>query len=309
MEFNLNKLNAGFRKKCLETNDEKILYPAYIQNYIGEDSNFDSVLIQKKGTIIRHKIKSEFLNNERNIDIYLPPSYKKNKTKNYPVLYMHDGNNLFYPEIAFGGVPWQADITADKLISKSLIQEIIIVGVHNTIGRNFEYTWTEMNFPGGKKEGGGGEKYARFLIEELKPFIDKNYRTSKSRNDTGVMGSSLGGLISFYLGIKHPDVFGKIGVISPSFWWGYGEALRDVKNIQPYLKIWMDMGIREGGNFSRRKNTHINNLQKMKAELINKGYIEGYNLGYYEDKNGFHNEYSWSKRLHMPFLFFFGKRN
>lgn len=263
-----------------------------------------------KGCIERHQFHSKILKNDRNIDIYLPPGYNKEQNKSFPIIYMHDGNNLFDPKIAFGGVPWQVDKTIEKLAVKGLIEEVIVVGIHNTIGRHHEYTWTPMKFRN-QTEGGGGPQYAEFIINELKPFIDKQYRTSKFRHDTVVMGSSLGGLISFYLGLHHSDVFSKIGIISPSFWWGYGEAMKDARNIKPDLKIWMDMGAKEGqcSCCAHKKNMHIINLRNMKQELINKGYKEGHNLGYFEDEEGMHNEHSWGKRFHQPLLFFFGKHN
>lgn len=260
-----------------------------------------------KGTIVRHNIYSKHLDNSRDVDIYLPPSYFKHPNKRYPVLYMHDGNNLFYPHIAFGGMPWNVDSTIDKMINNGLIQEIIVVGIHNTIGRNYEYTWTEMQSYHGR-EGGGGSKYANFLVDELKPFIDYRFRTLSDRNNTAVMGSSLGGLISFYLGLFHHDTFGKIGMVSPSLWWDRGAAFKHVYHIPPHLQIWMDMGTKEGYSRRNKENINIMMTRYMKDTLQNLGYKEGYNLAYMEDKGGMHNEYWWGKRLHMPLIYFFGKR-
>ncbi len=260
-----------------------------------------------KGYIVRQHYHSNNLNNDREIDIYLPPSYKYNQNKRYPVLYMHDGNNLFYPEISFGGMPWNVDSTMDKMINNKLIEEAIVVGIHNTMGRNYEYTWTEMKSRHGS-EGGGGLKYAKFLVEEIKPFMDKNFRTLSDRSNTAVMGSSLGGLISLYLGLSCPHVFGKIGIVSPSLWWAKGIAFKDVMSITPHLQIWMDMGTREGYSRNIENNMNIKMVRYMKAQLEHLGYSEGYNLAYLEDKGAKHNEYWWGKRLHLPLLFFFGKR-
>jgi len=292
----------------------KLPYPSYLHIYDELDNNLLSSPVKPEfqGKIEKSKIKSEILNNERELDIFLPPSYSRNPDKKYPVLYMHDGNNLFYPEISFGGMPWKVNTTIENLVFKKLMEEIIVVGIHNTPQRGNEYTWTEMNWRGMVKEGGNGAKYAQFMIEELKPMIDTKYRTKKEPEHTGVMGSSLGGLISLYLGIKHHDVFSKLGVISPSLWWGYGQALKDVEEIKSNLKIWIDMGTKEGmykSSTPNFKNYHLENTRMLRSKLITKGYKEGINLGYYEDKEGMHNEWSWGNRVAMPLLFFFGKFN
>lgn len=264
--------------------------------------------VRYKGKIVRQKnFYSRFLNNSRDIDIYLPPTYGRNPNKRYPVLYMHDGNNLFYPSIAFAGVPWKVDSTMDKMINNGLIEEVIVVGIFNTIGRNDEYTWTQMRSYHGV-EGGKGDLYAKFIVNELKPFIDRSFNTLSDRNNTAVMGSSLGGLISYYLGLYYPHVFGKIGMVSPSLWWDRGQAFKDIIAIQPNLQIWMDMGTKEGYSRNVEKNVNIMMVRYMKHQLQQLGYTEGINLGYLEDKGAKHNEYYWGKRLHLPLLFFFGKR-
>ncbi|MFN8672232.1 MAG: alpha/beta hydrolase-fold protein [Candidatus Sericytochromatia bacterium] len=291
---------------------KKLPYPSYLHVYSEIDDNLLSSPVKPefKGKIERHMIKSVELDNERELDIYLPPSYSRNKDQRYPVLYMHDGNNLFYPEISFGGMPWKVDTTIENLVYKKLMEEIIVVGIHNTSKRSYEYTWTEMNWRGSVKEGGGGQKYANFIINDVKKLIDEKYRTKSDASNTAVMGSSLGGLISLYLGIKHHNTFSKIGIISPSLWWGYGQPLKDVEEITTDMKIWVDMGTKEGSYKSTNplfKNYHLENTRTLRDRLKKKGYVEGVNLGYYEDDEGFHNEWSWGNRFAMPLLFFFGK--
>ncbi|MFN8671189.1 MAG: alpha/beta hydrolase-fold protein [Candidatus Sericytochromatia bacterium] len=255
-----------------------------------------------RGSIIRHHLGSSNLNNSRDIDIYLPPSYNKDRNKHYPVLYMHDGNNLFYPEIAFAGKPWKINKTVDMLINTGLIQEIIVVGIHNTIGRNYEYTWDQMKYRNGFVEGGGGYKYSKFIINEVKDYIDRELRTLPDRNNTAIAGSSLGGLISYYLALYYPNIFGKTAIISPSLWWSHGKPLLDSRAISNNLKIWLDMGTQEG-------HSNIEMTRFMRNELYKKGYREGYNLGYLEDRGGKHNEVSWGNRFHLPLIFFFGTRH
>ncbi len=259
----------------------------------------------KQGRIEHHESKSQYLHNTRGIDVYLPPGYD---AENFycPVLYMHDGNNLFYPELAFGGMPWGVDRVMDHLISLQLIPPMMVVGVYNTLGRNSEYTWR----PNGR-EGGQGPAYARYLIEELKPFIDTQYRTRKTPEFTGVMGSSLGGLISFSLGRYHPQVFGRIGMMSPSFWWRNGEALQEAQQFPKGLNLWLDMGTREGARkgVKVKNNPNIRNVRAMRSVLERRGYRECVDLGYLEDRGGLHNEWWWGQRLHLPLVFLFGHKN
>ncbi len=284
----------------------------YLMKYFSEYSHITDINHDFKGSIERQYVSSEILKNSRNVDIYLPPTYFKNKDKNYPVIYMNDGNNLFYPEQSFAGVHWAVDSTIENLSHKGLIDEVIVVGIHNTMQRSYEYTWQEMKFRT-QSQGGGGSKYAKFIIEELKPFIDQKYRTLKDRNNTAIIGSSLGGLISLYLGINHPETFSKLGVISPSLWWNYGTAIKDADNLRNDMQIWLDMGVNEGkcncGKCTPQKEDyHLTNLRSLKKLLSEKGFKEGVNLGYFEDEHGSHNESSWARRLHLPLRFFFGKK-
>ena len=151
-------------------------------------------------------------NRTRRIWLYLPPDYATSGIA-YPVLYMHDGQNLFDVATSFAG-EWEVDESLNIVFAAG--KEVpIVVGVDNGGGdRIAEYTpWANPNYG-----GGDGDKYAQFIVESLKPYIDANYRTKPERENTGVMGSSLGGLISFYIADKYQDVFSKAGVFSPSFW-------------------------------------------------------------------------------------------
>jgi predicted alpha/beta superfamily hydrolase len=260
------------------------------------------------GRITRIKAHSHYLNNNRNLDIYLPPAYDREPHRHFPVLYMHDGNNLFFPEIAFGGMPWCVDQMLNRLISHGLVDDLIVVGVYNTPGRDNEYTWTRMH-NNWRSEGGQGERYARFLTEEVKPLIDHNFRTLRGQADTAVMGASLGGLISYYLGLYYPHIFGKIGMVSPSFWWDHRRALKDAQQFPPNLKLWLDMGTREGDyRLPVDRNYNILNIRQMKQILERRGYREGVDLAYFEDRGGRHNEWYWGQRLHLPLIFFFSSR-
>ena len=247
---------------------------------------------------------SRYLSNAREVWVYLPPGYHDaaNAAKRYPVLYMHDGQNLFDASLAFGGNEWHADETAQKLIEGGQIPPMIIVGVGNTADRIGEYTW----LPGtvdGQSAGGEGAQYAQFLVKELKPQIDGQLRTLTDADHTAVLGSSLGGLMSFYLGVKDNAVFHTIGVMSPSIWWDNEAVLGEVPAMPTNLKIWLDIGGQEGDDPAAM----LNDARQMEQALVQRGYTLGQNLGYYEDAMGGHNELAWAYRLPMAFQFLFGQ--
>ncbi len=172
--------------------------------------------VEKKHTASKqvHIISATFnipqLNRQRRVWIYLPKGYESS-TKKYPVIYMHDGQNLF-DEYTSGYGEWGIDEFLDQLLPTK--QQAIIVGIdHGDAYRTTEYD--PYNSTYGQ---GSGDAYARFLVETLKPYIDKQYRTLKNAHYTTVAGSSMGGLISMYIALKYPHVFGNAGIFSPSFW-------------------------------------------------------------------------------------------
>lgn len=236
-------------------------------------------------------MSSKFLDNKRDVIVWLPQSYAANSKKRYPVLYMHDGGNLFDPTTSFGGVDWGIDEAMTEGINDKRIREAIVVGIANTSERMSEYT----PFPDPKHKGGNGKNYARFIVEELKPVIDKKFRTLTDRDNTFVGGSSLGGLISLYIGVSHPKVFSGIIAMSPSIWWSNGGIIEWLLNNDLGAwqgRIWVDMGTREGDEaieFSRKL-----------AEAVKKNLPEFKGLNYKEFSGGTHSEASWKQRMHLP---------
>lgn len=255
---------------------------------------------------IRHhkKFHSKTLNNDRDVVVYLPPGYEVDTNKRYPVFYMHDGQNLFDGATSFiPGQEWRVDETAQELIRAGKIEPLIIVGIYNAGNQRVnEYTAAQdLKY----KAGGKADLYGRFLVEELKPFIDKSYRTKKGASHTGIGGSSLGGLISLYLGLRYPNVFSRIAVVSPAVWWADNQIVHYAE-AQPKrpLRIWLDIGTKEGRDAQEAQRT-VDGARLLKDALIKKGWKPGTDLKYVEAENAEHNERAWAVRAEdiLEFLF------
>jgi predicted alpha/beta superfamily hydrolase len=260
------------------------------------------------GEFRSHKnFHSSFLSTDRDVLVYLPPGYDVDKKKHYPVLYMHDGQNLFDGATSFiKGAEWHVDETAQSLIEERTIQPVIIVGIYNAgSDRIDEYTQT----PDPKYKGGHADAYGRMIVEELKPFIDSNYRTLKDARNTGLGGSSLGGLVSLYLALKYPSVFGKAAIISPSVWWDKKEIVREVEILKkrPRLRIWLDTGTKEGGDETEAAGTTAN-ARALRDALIAKGWKESKDLKYFEAVGAEHNERAWEQRVGPMLKFLFPRQ-
>ncbi len=262
------------------------------------------------GEIRHHKqFHSKLLDNDREVIVYLPPGYDSSKRKRYSVFYMHDGQNLFDGATSFiPGQEWKVDETAQALIVAGKIEPLIIVGIYNTRDRINEYTAAEDPK---YKMGGKANLYGRMIVEELKPFIDANYRTRRDAEHTGLGGSSLGGLASLYLALKYSEVFGRVAVVSPSVWFANKQIVHYVEALErkPNVRIWLDMGTREGKDAASGEQA-ISDARLLKNTLIKKGWQLGKNLNYFEAEGAEHNERAWAERITtiLPFLFP-GKRN
>lgn len=248
---------------------------------------------------------SRFLPVDRDILVYLPPGYGTTKRRRYPVLYLHDGQNLFDGATSFiKGAEWQVDETAQALIAAHAIRPLIIVGIYNA-GRDriAEYTPTADARHG----GGKADLYGRLLVEELKPFIDAEYRTLKDAQHTGLGGSSLGGLVSLHLALKYPQVFGRVAVVSPSVWWDNKMLLREVEALKKReeLRIWLDIGTKEGGTEAEESRS---NARQLRDALVAKGWKENSDLKYYEAEGAEHNERAWAQRVAPMLRFLFPAR-
>ncbi|MDP3502494.1 MAG: alpha/beta hydrolase-fold protein [Myxococcales bacterium] len=245
--------------------------------------------------------RSTVLNNSRGVLVYLPPTYLENTTFRAPVVYMHDGQNLFDPATAFGGNEWQVDETMNRTANDGFIAEAIVIAPENGgAARIDEYTPTNTTQYG----GGKGGDYLRFLVEELKPAVDREYRTLPARERTVVIGSSLGGLISVYAGVQKPDVFGNIGAMSPSTWWDNRWILGSVAGLRASplrpLKVYVDSG-NAGTSMD-----DVTNTAALAQAWRDRGYADDATLMYVVQNGGTHSETFWAQRLPVALRFLLG---
>ncbi|WNG32205.1 carbohydrate esterase [Archangium violaceum] len=236
---------------------------------------------------------------KRDVIVWLPPDYRDNSDRHYPVLYMHDGQNLMDATTAFAG-EWGVDETAQELVISGKVEPLIIVGVYNA-GAKRAHEYTQVPDPKYPKvdgaNGGKADAYGRFLIEELKPLIDEKYRTKKEAQYTGLAGSSLGGLVSLYLGLQNPGTFTRLGVLSPSVFWGEKDILSRVNALSAkpeQVRIWLDMGTEEASPDSPET---VADAQALRDALVNKGWVLDNDLKYTEVQGGKHNEKAWAARF------------
>ena len=240
---------------------------------------------------------SGFLEWDHTLIVFRPPGYDADPGRRYPVLYLHDGQNVF-DQATSVGQEWRVDETALGLITAGQIAPLLIVGIYNTGEHRIdEYTPTVDT---DKKSGGKADQYGRMLIEEIKPFIDREYRTLPDAPNTGLGGSSLGGLLTMHLGIRHSGVFGKLAALSPSVWWDGKVIVREVNALPGKLplRIWLDAGTQEGEEV-------IADARALRDALVAKGWVVGQDLSYMEAEGAQHNEESWGSRVDSVLKFLF----
>ena len=245
---------------------------------------------------------SKILPEDRTISVHLPIEYAREPERRFPVLYLQDGQNLFDNRTAYvPGHTWRAGTTADSMAATGAAEPLILVGIGNTgLRRMAEYTPTRDARMG----GGEGDRYGRLLVEELKPWVDARYRTEPEAARTGLGGSSLGGLISLYLGLKYPDVFTRLAVLSPSLWWDQRSILAYVAEAarpKPPLRIWLDIGTAEGLQ-------HVQDTELLAERLVGLGWREGKDLAVTMVEGGLHTEDAWADRLERVLGFLYPPR-
>lgn len=248
--------------------------------------------------------RSAFLPDARDLVVYLPPGYDDHPERRFPVLYLHDGQNLFDPSTSFvAGRTWQVREAADAAIDAGEVEPLVIVGIANTGERRMaEYT------PVADWRMGGGEaaSYGMLLTRELMPWIAARYRVRREREQTGMGGSSLGGLVTLYLGLQHADVFGKLAILSPSVWWSRRNILswvhKRAEQIAERPRIWLDAGDHEG-------RMTLRDAESLARRLRGEGWRDGDSLHFERIHGGTHDEASWSRRVRPMLRFLFPRED
>lgn len=243
-------------------------------------------------------LHSPQLDNRRNVLVWLPDGYATSDQR-YPVVYMHDGQNLFDERTSYAG-EWRVDETMQALASEGYAA--IIVGLPN----QGELRRSEYNpYP-----PCSGDAYIRFITETVKPLIDSTFRTQPDVAHTGIAGSSMGGLISLYGFLCYPAVFGFCGAFSTAFWFGNSGILNTIdESATGHGKIYLDVGTREGPTLAYTVSpddldkmgkldlAYLNGVRHIRAALLESGYVEPETLLYIEDEGAMHRENEWARRL------------
>ncbi|WP_298546291.1 alpha/beta hydrolase-fold protein [uncultured Aquimarina sp.] len=271
-------------------------------------------VITKGKVIIHENFKSEHVI-PRNVEVFLPDGYDANSKDTYNVLYMHDGQNVFNSKTSYTGIDWGVDETIDSLIKIGKIKNTIVVAPWNTVKKRFSEYMPEApsevtnsaEVKAALKQNTGfddlySDEYLKFLVEELKPFIDKTYNVSTKAENTSIMGSSMGGLISLYAICKYPEVFGAAGCVSthwpiPVLGEAYIKTLPTTLPDPKTHKIYFDFG-------TETLDAQYEPYQKQVDQMmIDKGYTKGENWITKKFEGASHDEKSWNERVHIPLEF------
>ena len=243
---------------------------------------------------------SHYLPDRRDLIVYVPPGYDQQPDRSYPVLYLQDGQNLFDPRTSFiPGRTWEVREQADAAIHAGEVEPLIIVGIYNTGDRRLaEYT----HEPDRQMGGGEAAQYGLTLTREILPWIATQYRVRTDRASTGLGGSSLGGLVSLYLGLRYATWFGKLAVLSPSVWWNHKSILGYVNEHAPGIwdrpRLWLDVGDKEG----RRT---VQDVEALNRRLKANHWQPGETLHFEKVQGGTHDEASWARRVRPMLRFLF----
>lgn len=255
------------------------------------------------GDLHIHQFRSRTFRNTRFLRVWMPPGYDDaaNAGRNYPVLYLNDGQNLFEASTAFGGVEWQVDETADRLIREGTVSPLIIVGIDNTgKDRIREY----MPYRSLYALRAQGNRYPKFLIQEVMPFVAANYRVASGPENTGLGGSSLGALIALYTANVRPGMFGRLLLESPSLWVSNRQMIRESRHVGRWPeRIFLAVGTAETGRKERDESV-VNDVREL-AGILRRDGLDDQRLRLVIEEGGTHNEAAWARRFPEALAFLY----
>jgi predicted alpha/beta superfamily hydrolase len=258
------------------------------------------------GDLRLHQFRSRVFKNVRFLRVWLPPEYDdaENAGRLYPVLYLNDGQNLFEESTAFGGVEWQVDETADRLIREGSVPPLIIVGMDNTgKDRLLEYMPHRSMNPMMLRVQ--GRHYPDFLMKEVMPFVERNYRIATGPENTGLGGSSLGGLIALYTVMARPGTIGRVLIESPSLWASGRQLIRESRSVRVWPeRIFLAVGTAEAGNAERSQSV-VDDVREL-AAILRRAVLSEQRLRLEIRDGAGHNEAAWAERFPEALRFLFG---
>jgi predicted alpha/beta superfamily hydrolase len=259
------------------------------------------------GDLRIHSFRSRVFRNTRFLRVWLPPGYDDpaNGARRYPILYLNDGQNLFETSTAFGGVEWQVDETADRLIREGAVPPMIIVGMDNAgKDRIREYMPYRSLQPMMLRVQ--GTRYPDFLTKEVMPFVSCNYRVASGPENTGLGGSSLGALIALYTAIAKPGVIGHLLLESPSLWTSNRQMIRESRTMKPWPdRIFLGVGTAETGKKERDQSV-VDDVRELSGILRRAG-LNDQRLRFVIEEGASHNERAWAHRFPGALVFLFGE--
>lgn len=258
------------------------------------------------GDLRIHEFRSRIFRNTRYLRVWLPPGYDagENAGRHYPVLYLNDGQNLFETSTAFGGVEWQADETSDRLIREGAVPPMIVVGIDNTgKDRIREYMPNRSMHPMMLRVQ--GKYYPDFLMKEVMPFVEKQYRVATGPEQTGIGGSSLGALIALYTVIARPGDFGRLLLESPSLWASQRQLIKESRSVRIWPeRMFLGVGTAEAGA-AERSRTVVDDVREL-AAIMRRAVLSEKRLRLVIRDGAGHNEAAWAERFPEALQFLFG---
>jgi len=259
------------------------------------------------GDLRLHQFRSRVFRNTRYLRVWLPPEYDDAESagRHYPVLYLNDGQNLFEAATSFTGIEWQVDETAERLIREGAVPPMIVVGIDNAgKDRIREYMPHRSMHPMMLRVQ--GRHYPDFLMKEVMPFVERNYRTATGPENTGLGGSSLGGLIALYTAMARPGVIGRLLLESPSLWASHRQAIKESRSVRVWPeRIYLGVGTAEAGSAERNR-TVVDDVREL-AAILRRAVLSERRLRFVVRDEAGHNEQAWAERFPEALRFLFGE--